>query len=139
MCIKKLVSRLVRKYGTRDPFEMVKGMNVILVHYPLEGVRGFYQYFQRNNIIYLDERLTESEQRFGHLFLHKKANAIFMDSRTHFNTDKYEREADTFAMELLVPDSVIFEHPDLTISQLARLTGYAEQLLELRLKQGGNS
>ena len=122
MCIKKLVSRLVRKYGTRDPFEMVKGMNVILVHYPLEGVRGFYQYFQRNNLIHLDERLTE--QRFvlahelGHLFLHKKANAIFMDSRTHFNTDKYEREADTFAMELLVPDSVIFEHPDLTISQL---------------------
>ena len=25
MCIKKLVSRLVRKYGTRDPFEMVRG------------------------------------------------------------------------------------------------------------------
>ena len=43
---------------------------------------------------------------------------------------KYEREADTFAMELLVPDSVIFEHPDLTISQLARLTGYAEELLK---------
>ena len=125
MRIKKLVSRLVRKYQTRDPFEMIKGMNVILVHYPLEGVRGFYQYFQRNHIIYLDERLTEAEQRFvlahelGHLFLHKKANAIFMDSRTQFNTDKYEREANTFAMELLVPDSVIFEHPDLTIGQLA--------------------
>ena len=101
MRIKKLVSRLVRKYQTRDPFEMIKGMNVILVHYPLEGVRGFYQYFQRNHIIYLDERLTEAEQRFvlahelGHLFLHKKSNAIFMDSRTQFNTDKYEREADT--------------------------------------------
>ena len=61
MRIKKLVSRLVRKYQTRDPFEMIKGMNVILVHYPLEGVRGFYQYFQRNHIIYLDERLTEIE------------------------------------------------------------------------------
>ena len=126
MRIKKLVSRLVRKYQTRDPFEMIKGMNVILVHYPLEGVRGFYQYFQRNNIIYLDERLTEAEQRFvlahelGHLFLHKKANAIFMDSRTQFNTDKYEREADT----------VIFEHPDLTIGQLSRLTGYTEELLK---------
>ena len=33
-------------------------------------------------------------------------------------------------MELLVPDSVIFEHPDLTIGQLARLTGYAEELLK---------
>ena len=53
-----------------------------------------------------------------------------MDSRTQFNTDKYEREADTFAMELLDPDSVLFEPPDLPIGQLARLTGYAEELLK---------
>lgn len=138
MCIKRRVSQLVRRYQTRDPFEMIKGMNVILVHYPLEGVRGFYQYFQRNNIIYLDERLTESEQRFvlahelGHMFLHKKANAIFMDTRTQFNTDKFEKEADTFAMELLVPDTEIIDHPDLTIGQLARMTGYAEELLKCK-------
>ena len=104
MCIKRRVSQLVRKYQTRDPFEMIKGMNVILVHYPLEGVRGFYQYFQRNNIIYLDERLSETEQRFvlahelGHMFLHKKANAIFMYTRTQYNTDKYELEANLVAM-----------------------------------------
>ena len=138
MCIKRRVSQLVRKYQTRDPFEMIKGMNVILVHYPLEGVRGFYQYFQRNNIIYLDERLTKAEQRFvlahelGHMFLHKRANAIFMDTRTQFNTDKFEKEADTFAMELLVSDAEIIEHPDLTIGQLARMTGYTEELLKCK-------
>lgn len=138
MCIKRRVSQLVRKYQTRDPFEMIKGMNVILVHYPLEGVRGFYQYFQRNNIIYLDERLTEAEQRFvlahelGHMFLHKRANAIFMDTRTQFNTDKFEKEADTFAMELLVSDAEIIEHPYLTIGQLARMTGYSEELLKYK-------
>jgi len=138
MCIKRRVSQLVRKYQTRDPFEMIKGMNVILVHYPLEGVRGFYQYFQRNNIIYLDERLTETEQRFvlahelGHMFLHKRANAIFMDTRTQFNTNKFEKEADTFAMELLVPDTEIAENPDLTIGQLARMTGYSEELLKCK-------
>ena len=138
MCIKRRVSQLVRKYQTRDPFEMIKGMNVILVHYPLEGVRGFYQYFQRNNIIYLDERLTEAEQRFvlahelGHMFLHKRANAIFMDTRTQFNTDKFEKEADTFAMELLVSDAEIIEHPYLTIGQLARMTGYSEELLRCK-------
>ena len=138
MCIKRRISQLVRKYQTRDPFEMIKGMNVILVHYPLEGVRGFYQYFQRNNIIYLDERLTETEQRFvlahelGHMFLHKRANAIFMDTRTQFNTNKFEKEADTFAMELLVPDTEIAENPDLTIGQLARMTGYSEELLKCK-------
>ena len=138
MCIKRRVSQLVRKYQTRDPFEMIKGMNVILVHYPLEGVRGFYQYFQRNNIIYLDERLSEIEQRFvlahelGHMFLHKKANAIFMDTRTQFNTNKFEKEANTFAIELLVPDTEIAENPDLTIGQLARMTGYSEELLKCK-------
>ncbi len=64
MRIKRRVEQIVRKYRTRDPFEMIKGMNVILVYYPLEGVHGFYQYFQRNNIIYLDERLSKNEQRF---------------------------------------------------------------------------
>ena len=139
MCIKRRVSQLVRKYQTRDPFEMIKGMNVILVHYPLEGVRGFYQYFQRNNIIYLDERLSETEQRFvlahelGHMFLHKKANAIFMDTRTQFNTDKFELEANLFAMVLLLPDSFLDEYRDFTIDQISRMTGYHKRLIELRI------
>ena len=95
MEIGKKVNSLVRKHQTRNPFEMVKGMNVILVSYPLDGVRGFYQYFQRNNIIYIDENLPEHEKLFvcahelGHMFLHKKSNAIFMDTRTHFTTSKY--------------------------------------------------
>lgn len=44
---------LVRKYGTRNPFEIIRSLNVIVVYYPLEGVNGFYQYFQRNNIMML--------------------------------------------------------------------------------------
>ena len=139
MRIKRRVEQIVRKYRTRDPFEMIKGMNVILVYYPLEGVHGFYQYFQRNNIIYLDERLSKNEQRFvlahelGHMFLHKKANAIFMDTRTQFNTDKFELEANTFAIDLLLPDSLLEEYKEFTIEQISRLTGYHKRLIELRV------
>lgn len=139
MRIKRRVEQIVRKYRTRDPFEMIKGMNVILVYYPLEGVHGFYQYFQRNNIIYLDERLSKNEQRFvlahelGHMFLHKKANAIFMDTRTQFNTDKFELEANTFAIDLLLPDSLLEEYKEFTIEQISRLTGYHKRLIELRI------
>lgn len=139
MRIKRRVEQIVRKYRTRDPFEMIKGMNVILVYYPLEGVHGFYQYFQRNNIIYLDERLSKNEQRFvlahelGHMFLHKKANAIFMDTRTQFNTDKFELEANTFAIDLLLPDSLLEEYKEFTVEQISRLTGYHKRLIELRI------
>ena len=139
MRIKRRVEQIVRKYRTRDPFEMIKGMNVILVYYPLEGVHLFYQYFQRINIIYLDERLSENEQRFvlahelGHMFLHKKANAIFMDTRTQFNTDKFELEANTFAIDLLLPDSLLEEYKEFTVEQISRITGYHQRLIKLRI------
>lgn len=140
MDISKKVDRLVRKYQTRNPFEIIKNMNVILIFYPLEGIKGFYQYFQRNNIIYIDERLSDKEKLFvcahelGHMLLHKNANAIFMDSRTNLNTTKYELEADRFAMNLLISDADIKENQEYTIHQLSRLFGYREKLIELRMK-----
>lgn len=142
MDIKARANRLIRFYKTRNPFEMIKGMNVVLVYYPLEGVRGFYQYFQRNNIIYLDERLSEMEKKFvlahelGHMVLHKKSNALFMDTRTQFNTDKYELEADQFAINLLLSDEILLEYQrqDFSSDQIARITGYHKKLIELRLK-----
>lgn len=112
MDIKKRANQIAHRFQSRNPFEIVRGLNVILVDAPLSGVRGFYQYFQRNHIIYLDETLSEQERtlvlahELGHLFLHKKANAIFMDTRTHLKTAEYETEADTFAIELLLPDGL---------------------------------
>ena len=140
MEIKARVNKLVLKYKTRDPFEMIKGMNVILVFYPLDGVRGFYQYFQRNNIIYIDETLSKHDKAFvlaheiGHMILHKKSNAIFMDSRTQFRTSKYENEANKFAIELLISDESLSEYSNCTIEQLSRIYGYHQKLIELRLK-----
>ena len=140
MEIKARVDKLVRKHKTRDPFEMIKGMNIILVFYPLDVVRGFYQYFQRNNIIYIDETLSEHDKAFvlaheiGHMILHKKSNAIFMDSRTQFRTSKYENEANKFAIELLISDESLSEYLNCSIEQLSRIYGYHQKIIELRLK-----
>lgn len=140
MNIKRLADSLVRKYNTRNPFEIISNLNVIVVFYPLHGVKGFYQYFQRNNIIYIDETLSDNEKLFvcahelGHMLLHKNANAIFMDSRTQLNTTKYELEADRFAMNLLLSDADIGEHLDFTTAKFSRLFGYSKKLVELRLK-----
>lgn len=141
MNVRARVKALINKYRTRDPFEMIQGMNAILVYYPLnDGVRGFYQYYKRNNIIYIDERLSQHDRAFvlshemGHMFLHKTANAIFMDTRTQFNSRKFEIQANKFAVELLIPDEIISENYQLTESQFARLTGYSEDLIRLRLQ-----
>lgn len=140
MDIKKKADSLARKYRSRDPFEIIRGLNVILVFAPLIETRGFYQYFQRNNIIYIDENLPRHEQmlvcahELGHMLLHKRANALFMDSRTHLNTHKYEIEANTFAMYLLIGDEILQEYRDCNTEQLSRLLRYSEELLELRLR-----
>lgn len=139
MDIKRLVDSLVRKYNTRNPFEIIANLNVIIVFYPLDGVKGFYQYFQRNNIIYIDDTLSNQDKLFvcahelGHMFLHKKSNAIFMDSKTQLNTIKYELEADRFAINLLLSDAEIEEHLDFSTEQFSRLFGYSKKLIELRL------
>lgn len=141
MDIKKKVDMLVRKHRSRNPIEIISGMNVIPVFIPLVGVRGFYQYFQRNNIIYIDENLPCHEQLFvcahelGHMLLHRKANALFMDSRTFLNGSRYEKEADSFAMYLLLDDEMLLEYQNYTVDQLSRLWGYRKELIELRLKQ----
>ena len=99
-----------------------------------------YQYFQRNNIIYIDERLSEPGKKFvlahemGHMYLHKKANAIFMDTRTQFCTAKYELEADKFAIELLLSDEQFIEYQErgFTAEQISRVTGYSRQIIDLK-------
>ena len=138
MDAKEKANALVKKYGSRNPFDILDHLNVIVVFYPLKGVRGFYQYFQRNNIIYIDERLSYREKmlvcahELGHMLLHKKSNALFMDSRTLFSVSKYEKEANTFAAELLIPDEVILNNPGMTKQQIARLVGYHEKIMEFK-------
>ena len=140
MDIKKRVNQIVRKYKARDPLDIAERMGCIIVRYPLEGVRGFYHYFQRNHIIYVDDRLPDHMVSFviahelGHVFLHQKSNAIFMDTRTHFVKSKYENEANLFAMDLLISDEGIEEHLSFTSSQLSHLYGYHKSLIELRLR-----
>lgn len=137
---KLLALKLVKKYGTRNPFEIIRGMNVILLFVDLVDVRGFYQYYSRNNIIYIDQNISEVEQTWvcahelAHMILHKKSNTVFMDTRTHFNTSVYEIEADKFAIELLVSDEKLAEYQNYTIEQISRILGYQQKLIELKLK-----
>lgn len=139
MDILDAVNNLVRTHKTRNPFEIIMGMNVILVFYPLDGIRGFYQYFQRNNIIYIDNQLSDKERRFvcahelGHMLLHKNFNSIFMDTRTQFHTDVFEAQADKFAMHLLISDDDLIQHKEYSLEQMSSIFGYHEKLIQLRV------
>ena len=117
MDIKKRANQIAHRFQSRNPFEIVRGLNVILVDALSE-----------------QERTLVLAHELGHLFLHKKANAIFMDTRTHLKTAEYETEADTFAIELLLPDDTFSEYlsAGYTSEQISRITGYAQRLIDLK-------
>lgn len=135
-----IANSTVKKYKTRDPFQIAKEKNVILVYASLVDIRGFYQYFQRQHIIYIDQNLPDQQKKFvcahelGHMIMHKSSNTVYMDTQTFFNTNKYEIEANTFAVNLLIPDEIIVENMDYTTEQLSRLLEYNQKLIELRMK-----
>ena len=133
--IHKTVSYYVKKYETSDPFQIAKELNIELAIGNMGSRLGCYMYMKRHKCVFLNENLDEQEQRFvmahelGHAILHPRQNCYFIRNKTFLSADRIEIEANTFAIELLVPDTEIIENSNLTLGQLARLTGYSEDIL----------
>ena len=70
----------------------------------------------------------------GHALLHRKENCYFIRNKTLLLNSKKEIEANKFAMELLLPDSLLDEYRDFTIDQISRMTGYEQKLIQLRIE-----
>ncbi len=102
-----LVKKLYRKFGTNDPFRIAECLNIKIITAPLEGVRGYYHYFRQNHFIYLADSLDEAQRIFicahelGHYLFHRRINTVFMDRYTFCPKNKYENEANAFAIALL--------------------------------------
>lgn len=137
---KRIAEYLVRKFGTRDPFRIADALGMSVVRIPLHGIRGLYQYMKRCKIIYIDSSLSEMDTRFvcaheiGHALMHRGCNRIFMDTHTYFSVNRYEIEANRFAVDLLYDDDDLrdfLEHP---IQLAADCMGVSTELAEYRLK-----
>lgn len=136
--IKHLVSHYVKKYDTRNPFELANCLNVEVQQGSLGSQAGCYMFLKNHKCIFLNENLEENEMilvmahELGHAIMHRKDNCYFIRNKTLLLTSKNEIEANTFAAELLIPDSIILENPGMTKSQLARLAGYDEKIMNFK-------
>lgn len=134
-----IVRRLIHRHQTRDPFEIAFLTDREIVIQPLVCVRGFYQYFKRNHLIYLSDSLDYVSKKFvcahelAHSFLHCDINAVYLDSQTHFTTRKFEMQADRFAADLLVSDEEARECAALPVETLAKMWGIREEAIKYRL------
>lgn len=129
----------VQKYETRDPQRLANELNILVYRQDLGECQGCYIYMKRRKCIFLDQNLEEQEEKMvlahelGHAILHRKQNCYFLRERTLL-LPGIEREANIFAAELLIPEETILEYPDYSTEQLARLLGYREQFIKLKLQ-----
>ena len=71
------VNRLIKKYKTRDPIELIEALNINLVYLPkTEILLGMYHYIQRNRFIFISSntnfnRKTILAHELGHDQLHR--------------------------------------------------------------------
>ena len=138
---KQTAARLIRRHGTSDPQRIAAALGIRLIYIDLGGaVYGTYLKYKRIKTILIDADTTPPQllpfviaHELGHAVCTPDANTSWISAYTlALNTDRIEREANTFAVELLLPDSFIRENEGCSIYQLARLRGVPEGLVELK-------
>lgn len=139
--IKEVVNKLTGKYNTNDPFELASLLNINVIFWNLhEEINGFYKYDKRNKYIVINSNLYDGGRKFvcshelGHAIIHPHSNTPFLRKNTLFSIDRVEVEANTFAVELLMPDDQIQEYKEtqLSINEIGALLGVPRGLVHLK-------
>ncbi|PDZ12041.1 hypothetical protein CON70_08385 [Bacillus pseudomycoides] len=131
MDIKEYVLNIAKKYETNNPFEIARQKNIYVLYEDLGNTLGFYNTYKRIKFIHINNQIDEITQRFvcahelGHALLHPKANTPFLRNQTFFSIDRFEIEANTFAVELLLTDDLIYDYrnTNLSIQDIAEIHG----------------
>ncbi|MEH7342712.1 ImmA/IrrE family metallo-endopeptidase [Bacillus sp. JJ1532] len=139
--IKHIVNKITKQYQTNDPFELAALRNIHVIPWNLHPeIKGFYKYDKKNKYIVINNNLEESEQRFvcahelGHSQLHPRVNTPFLRKSTLLSNDRIEREANRFAVELLMPDKTFYEYKNtsLSISEISEMYGVPREVCHLK-------
>ena len=113
LLIKEKIKKLVNRYGTRDPIRLARELDIQIIYSELGNISGYCFYSNRIRCICVNSSVPDHHVPFivahelGHIFLHPNRNVPYLHHYTHTNVDRIEREANTFAVELLVPDECI--------------------------------
>lgn len=138
MDVKPVTTDLIAKYATNDPFELAETLGIQIVDFPLKTTLGYYNKYVRVQTILLSSNMPEEMRRFvcahelGHAICHPNTNTKKLKMYTLFSVDKIEREANCFAVELLMPDAMIKEYEAYPIYEIAKIAGIPQGLAALK-------
>ena len=138
--IKTTAQLLINKYKTNNPFELASALNIVVHILPLGNIKGFYKYYKRTKIIFINseldyfERLVVCAHELGHALFHPRVNIIFLNHNTFFVGSKLELEANKFASELLLSDEILLNYSECTFEQIAAAENLNKELVILKFQ-----
>lgn len=113
--IKETADKLIKKYGSRDPFFICEMLKLNVVYKDLGSLKGMYLILKNNRYAVLNSSLSQSDKKavcaheLGHDLLHRGfAKDVFLqDFMLYDMKNRPEHEADYFAASLLIDDEEI--------------------------------
>ena len=135
---REVAIEIAARYNTNNPFMIARERNIGILYEPMKTTLGFYVRYRRFQHIILNDDLSEGMQRFvcahelGHSILHADLNVPKLTRYTMFSRDKFERQANTFAVELLLPDELLREYEGYSIYHLATSCGVPQEFVDLK-------
>lgn len=140
MSIKEMADSVRYKYKTRDPFQIATHKNIDIMFLPLGEIKGYYSQCYRHKCIHINSELNQIQRRYtcahelAHAILHSQSNTPFMQTNTLFCVNKFENEANYFAVDLLISDEDLAEYRSQSTFEIANMFGIDERFVEYRLK-----
>lgn len=138
---------LVKRFHTRDPFEIAKGLGIeVLFCEGFGSLKGMYRVIKRNRFIFINADLNEQMQRIvcaheiGHDQLHRdlaKNNSI-QEFMLYDMTTRPEYEANVVAAEILLDSQEVLDYIfnlDYTIEQIATAMSTDINLVALKVAE----
>lgn len=138
MDIKKRANQLSHKCKTNDPFLLAKELDILVVFENLGSILGYFDMHFRMKTIHINENASENLKGFicahelGHAILHSGINTPFLSAYTLCSVGKIERQANTFAVELLLNDEYIKDNAECSLYDLAASRGIPRQFISLK-------
>lgn len=123
MNIKGRVKKLVKKWGTKNPYKLCKYLKIEILYMDLGKIKGIYKKTLTNKFIVINENLSEFCQmivlahELGHALLHHSKEIQTLKDYDLFPkyNNQIEIEANTFAAELLSDENIDDYEYDLNI------------------------
>ena len=113
--IQNVANKLIKKFDTRDPFQLCQAIGVEVFYADLGSLKGMYKYLKKNRFAVINENLDPFTKtlvcahELGHDILHQNlARKVCLQEFILYDMkSRPEYEANLFAPEILLPDDII--------------------------------